>query len=98
MTIASFMFLEMERVPHCTYVTCSLRRSKYVKYRVVPGSSKPLTCTFQIKQELEANKHLQTGLVVYEDFLHYKDAINHPSYNSVDSIMASRLYFVEIKE
>ena len=64
-----------KNVPHCPHGTCADNKSKYVKYRVVAGSSKPLTCAVQIKQELVANGPVQTGFMVYEDFMHYKSGI-----------------------
>jgi len=48
---------------------------KYVKYRAVAGASKPLTCAAQIKEELVKNGSVQTGFMVYEDFMHYQGGI-----------------------
>ena len=47
--------------------------------RVVPGSSRPLTCAVHIQQEFDANGPVQTGFRVYEDFMQYKSGIyEHP--------------------
>lgn len=62
-------------VPHCLHGACANNRTKFVKYRVVQGSSKPLTCPLQIKKELIANGPVQTGFIVHEDFMHYKSGI-----------------------
>jgi cathepsin B len=64
-----------KNVPHCPHGTCSDTKEKYTKYRAVAGSSKGLTCAVQIKQELIKNGPVQTGFMVYEDFMHYKSGI-----------------------
>lgn len=62
-------------VPHCPHGTCVDNKLKYVKYRAVANSSKPLNCPVQIKQELVKNGPVQTGFMVYEDFMHYKSGV-----------------------
>ena len=64
-----------KNVPHCPHGSCADTKFKYVKYRAVKGSSKPLTCATQIKKELVANGPVQTGFMVYEDFMHYKSGV-----------------------
>jgi cathepsin B len=64
-----------KNVPHCSHGTCSDTKLKYSKYRAASGSSKALTCATQIKQEIMKNGPVQTGFIVYEDFMHYKSGI-----------------------
>jgi cathepsin B len=64
-----------KNLPHCPHGNCTDNKLKYVKYRVQSGSSKPLTCPAQIKEELVKNGPVQTGFIVYEDFMHYKGGI-----------------------
>lgn len=64
-----------KNVPHCPHGACTDTKSKYTKYRAVVGSSKGLTCSNQIKQELVKNGPVQTGFMVYEDFMHYKSGV-----------------------
>jgi len=64
-----------KNVPHCPHGTCSDNSLKYVKYRAVSSSSRPLTCAAQIKEELFKNGPVQTGFMVYEDFMHYKSGV-----------------------
>jgi cathepsin B len=64
-----------KNVPHCPHATCTDTKLKYTKYRAVAGSSKALTCPIQIKQEIMKNGPVQTGFMVYEDFMHYKGGI-----------------------
>lgn len=67
-----------QNVPHCPHGTCSDSTMKFTKYRAVAGSSKPLSCPAQIKEELYKNGPVQTGFIVYEDFMHYKSGVyNH---------------------
>jgi len=61
-------------VPHCPHGTCQ-DSSKYTKYRAVAGSSKPLNCSAKIKEEIFKNGPVQTGFMVYEDFMHYKGGV-----------------------
>jgi cathepsin B len=49
--------------------------SKCTIYKAKKGSSKGLTCPTQIKQDLMTNGPVQTGFIVYEDFMHYKSGI-----------------------
>jgi cathepsin B len=62
-------------IPHCLHGACVDTKLKYTKYRATQGSSKALSCAAQIKQELVANGPVQTGFMVYEDFMHYKSGI-----------------------
>jgi cathepsin B len=62
-------------VPHCPHGTCSDSKLKFTKYRANAGSSKPLTCANQIKEEIFNHGPVQTGFMVYEDFMHYKSGI-----------------------
>jgi len=64
-----------KNVPHCPHGACADSKFKYTKYRAVAGSSKPLTCSTQIKAEIFKNGPVQTGFMVYEDFMHYKAGI-----------------------
>ncbi len=64
-----------KNVPHCPNGACSDSKLAYTKYRAVAGSSKGLTCSNQIKQELVKNGPVQTGFMVYEDFMHYKSGV-----------------------
>jgi len=64
-----------KNVPHCPHGTCTDSKLKYTKYRAVAGSSKGLTCANQIKQEIFKNGPVQTGFMVYEDFMHYKSGV-----------------------
>jgi cathepsin B len=64
-----------KNVPHCPHGACADTGLKYTKYRAVAGSSKALTCSNQIKQELVKNGPVQTGFMVYEDFMHYKSGV-----------------------
>ena len=73
-----------KNVPHCPHGTCDDGELQYIKYRAIDGSSKPLTCAAQIKEELVANGSVQTGFMVYEDFMHYKGGIyEHTSGNEL---------------
>lgn len=69
-------------VPHCPHGACVDSKTKYVKYRALQGSSKPLTCPLQIKKELLANGPVQTGFIVYEDFMHYRSGIYEHNHGS----------------
>jgi cathepsin B len=62
-------------VPHCPHGACQDTTLKYTKFRAVAGSSKPLTCATQIKLEIFKNGPVQTGFMVYEDFMHYKSGV-----------------------
>lgn len=62
-------------VPHCPHGTCQDSKVKYTKYRAVAGSSKALTCSNQIKLEIFKNGPVQTGFMVFEDFMHYKSGV-----------------------
>jgi cathepsin B len=64
-----------KNVPHCSHGTCSDKKLKYTKYRAVSGSSQALTCATQMKQEIMKNGPVQTGFIVYEDFMHYKSGV-----------------------
>jgi len=62
-------------VPSCPAGACVDNRVPYVKYRIQLGTSRPFTCPAQIKEELVANGPLQTGFIVYEDFMHYQSGV-----------------------
>jgi len=64
-----------KNLPHCPHGNCQDSTSKYTKYRAVAGSSKAFTCSNQIKQEIIKNGPVQTGFMVYEDFMHYKTGV-----------------------
>jgi len=64
-----------KNVPHCPHGNCVDNKLKYTKYRAESGSSKALTCPAQIKEELSKNGPVQTGFIVYEDFMHYKGGV-----------------------
>jgi len=64
-----------KNIPHCPHGTCTDNSKKFTKYRAVSRSSKPLTCPEQIKLEIFQNGPVQTGFMVYEDFMHYKSGI-----------------------
>lgn len=64
-------------VPHCPHGRCTKAQSKYTKYRAINKSSKPLSCAPSIKEEIYKNGPVQTGFMVYEDFMHYKSGIYH---------------------
>jgi cathepsin B len=64
-----------KNIPHCPHGVCSDNALKFTKYRAVVGSSKPLTCSAQIKNEIFKNGPVQTGFMVYEDFMHYKGGV-----------------------
>ena len=64
-----------KNIPHCPHGACVDNGLKYSKYRAVAGSSKPLTCSTQIKQDLLKYGPAQTGFMVYEDFMHYKSGV-----------------------
>jgi cathepsin B len=73
-----------KNVPHCSHGVCADGQTKYTKYRVVLDSSKSLTSSSQIKKEIIANGPVQTGFIVYEDFMHYKGGIyKHTSGNQL---------------
>jgi cathepsin B len=58
-----------KNVPQCPADNkCPLFKAKV-------GSSKALTCSTSIKQEIMTNGPVQTGFFVYEDFMHYKGGI-----------------------
>jgi len=49
--------------------------SAMVSYKAVKGSSKPLTCALQMQNDIMSNGPVQTGFMVYEDFMHYKSGV-----------------------
>jgi len=61
-------------VPHCPHGTCK-DTEKFTKFRAVSNKSKALTSPSQIKAEIYANGPVQTGFIVYEDFMHYKSGV-----------------------
>jgi cathepsin B len=63
-----------ERQPKCLKF-CTKKKKNYKKYKVLPKSSKPLMCTSDIKNEILNNGPVQTGFIVYEDFMHYKGGV-----------------------
>jgi len=46
-----------------------------VHYKAVNGSSKAITCSLQMQKEILAKGPVQTGFMVYEDFMHYKSGV-----------------------
>jgi len=64
-----------KNIPQCLNNACIDIANPYTKFRAVPKSSKPLTCASQIKQDLYTNGPVQTGFMVYEDFMHYKSGV-----------------------
>jgi len=62
-------------VPHCQHGACDDTSVQFRKYRAVQGSSKPLNCSNAIKEEIMQNGSVQTGFMVYEDFMHYKGGV-----------------------
>lgn len=64
-----------KNIPKCPQGNCVDSNSHYVKYKARKNTSKPLTCSTQIKKEIFNNGPIQTGLIVYEDFMHYKSGI-----------------------
>ncbi len=63
-----------KNVPSCPK-SCDKSVQKLSVYKVVKSSSKPLTCALQMQKEIMANGPIQTGFMVYEDFMHYKSGI-----------------------
>jgi cathepsin B len=63
------------QVAHCLHGACMDTSLKFIKYRAMKGSTSPLTCEAQIKEEIYQNGPVQTGFLVYEDFMHYKSGI-----------------------
>jgi cathepsin B len=61
-------------VPDCPE-KCVTPSEKYRLYKAKRGSSKPITCALQMQKEIMANGPVQTGFMVFEDFLHYKNGI-----------------------
>jgi cathepsin B len=61
-------------VPDCPS-QCDKSSEKLVSYKAVKGSSKELTCPLQMQKEIMANGPVQTGFMVYEDFMHYKSGV-----------------------
>ena len=49
--------------------------TNFVLYKVVKGSSKEITCSLQMQKEIMTNGPVQTGFLVYEDFMHYKSGV-----------------------
>jgi len=71
-----------KEIPSCPHGACMDTKLKYTKYRALAGKSQPLTCEKQIKEEILKNGPVQTGFMVYEDFMHYKSGVyeyNHGS-------------------
>ncbi len=64
-----------KNVPNCPNSACVESKNPFTKFRAVAGSSKPLTCAALIKQDLYTNGPIQTGFMVYEDFMHYKSGV-----------------------
>lgn len=62
-------------LPKCLNNQCVDTKNPFHKFRAVAGSSKALTCSAQIKQEIYKNGPVQTGFMVYEDFMHYKSGV-----------------------
>ena len=61
-------------VPQCP-VKCDNDAEEFITYKAVKGASKGLTCALQIQKEIIANGPLQTGFMVYQDFMHYKSGV-----------------------
>jgi len=64
-----------QNIPQCQNNVCADGKETFTKFRAVIGSSKPLTCAAQIKLDLYKNGPIQTGFIVYEDFMHYKSGV-----------------------
>jgi len=63
-----------KNVPTCP-ATCDKSDEKLVNYKATVNSSKPLTCATQLQKEIMSNGPVQTGFIVYDDFMHYKSGI-----------------------
>ena len=63
-----------KNIPQCPS-QCDNASDKLVTYKAVKGSSKGLTCSLQMQKEILANGPVQTGFMVYEDFMHYKSGV-----------------------
>ncbi len=63
-----------QTVPHCPHGTCQ-NGEAFTKFRAKEGSSRAFTCPTQIKAEIMKNGPIQTGFIVYEDFMHYKSGV-----------------------
>jgi cathepsin B len=66
---------DKHNIPKCPNGVCSNSTLKYKKYKAAEKQSGPLTCARQIKKELLESGPVQTGFIVYEDFMHYKGGI-----------------------
>jgi cathepsin B len=75
-TDSCFPYLSATRkVPKCLDAACIDTSQKYIKYKAVKRSSGPLTCAAQIKEEIYNNGPVQTGFMIYGDFMNYKSGI-----------------------
>jgi cathepsin B len=63
-----------KNVPTCP-AACENSAETLTLYKAVKGSSKALTCPTQMQKEILANGPVQTGFMVYEDFMHYKGGV-----------------------
>ena len=61
-------------IPSCSSV-CENSSEKFFTYKAITGSSKQFTCSLQMQKEILTNGPVQTGFIVYEDFMHYKSGI-----------------------
>jgi len=64
-----------KNVPHCPHGVCADGKLKFQKYRAQAGKSKALSCAVEIKKDLFANGPVQTGFMVYQDFMTYKGGV-----------------------
>lgn len=62
-----------KNVPHCPHGACADSKFQFVKYRA--ENHGPLTCSAQIKKDLVKYGPVQTGFMIYEDFMHYKGGV-----------------------
>jgi len=73
-TCFSYKSADGKTVPTCPK-QCEKSSEKFTLYKAAKGSSQPLTCALQMQKEIMTNGPIQTGFMVYEDFMHYKSGI-----------------------
>ena len=62
-------------VPKCENKCVDKIKENFKLFKAKKNSSKSLGCAMQIQREMIENSPVQTGFIIYEDFLHYKNGI-----------------------
>jgi len=73
-TCSSYKSGDGKVIPECPNA-CENTSEKLILYKAVKGASKALTCATQMQKEIMVNGPVQTGFMVYEDFMQYKAGV-----------------------